>query len=254
MVDLDVCRPEEVLMHRRTLLRELTTRQDTQAIRIAVIGGSTTSQLVPLLELLLLHSGFRGTFFQGEYGRFYEDAVHDPQALIDFKPDVVYLHTSCYDVKTLPPVHCTEADLPGYIEAEMLRWRTLWTALEERVGCQIIQNNFERPALSTLGNMDAWASGSVPRFLAELNLRFAAEATGRRSLVLQDTDGLAASMGTRHWFDWERYYSYKVLLTPEAQLQVARSLTAMVRAMYGRSRKVLVLDLDNTLWGWRGRR
>ena len=236
-------------MHRRTLLRELAARPDAQAIRLAVIGGSTTSQLVPLLELLLLHSGFRATFYQGEYGRFYEDAVHDPQALIDFKPDLVYLHTSCYDAKNLPPVHCTEADLAGYLDAEMLRWRTLWTALEERLGCQIIQNNFERPALSTLGNMDAWAGGSVPRYLTELNLLFAREAATRRSLLLQDASGLAADLGTRHWFDWERYYSYKVLLTPEAQLQVARSLTAMVRAIYGRSRKVLVLDLDNTLWG-----
>ncbi len=37
--------------------------------------------------------------------------------------------------------------------------------------------------------------------------------------------------------------------TPEANLAIARSLTSMVRSMYGKSRKVLVLDLDNTLWG-----
>lgn len=30
---------------------------------------------------------------------------------------------------------------------------------------------------------------------------------------------------------------------------MARSLTAIVAALYGLSRKVLVLDLDNTLWG-----
>ena len=29
----------------------------------------------------------------------------------------------------------------------------------------------------------------------------------------------------------------------------ARSLTSMVRSLYGKSRKVLVLDLDNTIWG-----
>ena len=35
----------------------------------------------------------------------------------------------------------------------------------------------------------------------------------------------------------------------EASVALARSLASLVRAMYGQSRKVLVLDLDNTLWG-----
>ncbi len=45
------------------------------------------------------------------------------------------------------------------------------------------------------------------------------------------------------------YFSYKILTTTEANVAIARSLTALVRAVYGKSRKVLVLDLDNTLWG-----
>jgi len=52
-----------------------------------------------------------------------------------------------------------------------------------------------------------------------------------------------------HWFDWDRWFSYKILRTAEANLAMARSLASMVRAIYGKSRKVLVLDLDNTLWG-----
>jgi FkbH-like protein len=56
-------------------------------------------------------------------------------------------------------------------------------------------------------------------------------------------------MGLERWFDWERWFSYKILNTAEASLAMARSLTSMVRGLYGRSRKVLVLDLDNTLWG-----
>jgi FkbH-like protein len=35
----------------------------------------------------------------------------------------------------------------------------------------------------------------------------------------------------------------------EGSFAIASSLVALVRSLYGRSRKVLVLDLDNTLWG-----
>ena len=68
-------------------------------------------------------------------------------------------------------------------------------------------------------------------------------------LLLQDVNGISARLGLRQWFDWDRYFSYKILMTTEGNHALARSLASMVRAIYGKSRKVLVLDLDNTLWG-----
>ena len=152
-------------------------------------------------------------------------------------------------MRHLPPLACTEAELPGYVETELVRYREIWDSLEKKLGCQVIQNNFELPPHALLGNMDAVAAGGQSRFLLQLNVAFAQEPARRPKLLVQDVHGISASLGLRHWFDWPRYFSYKILLTAEANLELARSLTAMIRALYGRSRKVLVLDLDNTLWG-----
>jgi FkbH-like protein len=97
--------------------------------------------------------------------------------------------------------------------------------------------------------MDAVAPGGQSRFLAMLNLSFGEEATRRPKLLLQDVHAISANLGLRHWFDWDRYFAYKILLQPEANLTLARSLNSIIRAVYGKNRKVLVLDLDNTLWG-----
>ena len=249
MLNFFACAVDDILMKRRSLRRELLSRQGLQELRIAVLGGSTTEELVNFLELLLLAEGFQPVFHQSEYGRFYDDAVQDPQALIDFQPQLVYVHTSCLNVRNLPPLGCAEAELAGYVEAELARYREIWDSLEQKLGCQVIQNNFELPAHALLGNMDAVAAGGQSRFLLELNLAFAAEASRRPKLLLQDVHGISANLGLRQWFDWPRYFSYKILLTAEAHLELARSLSALVRALYGKSRKVLVLDLDNTLWG-----
>ena len=249
MLDLDFCSADDLVMRRNSLRRQLAAAEGLQDLRIAVLGGSTMDHLVNALELLLLANGFRPTFHKGEYGRFYEEAVHEAQHLAEFRPDLVYLHTSCRNVVNLPPVTCTEADLPNYVAAELNRYREIWDSLEQTIGCQIIQNNFEAPPYPILGNMDAVAPGGQSRFLAMLNLAFAEEATRRPKLLLQDVHGISANLGLRHWFDWDRYFAYKILLQPEANLTLARSLNAIIRAVYGKSRKVLVLDLDNTLWG-----
>jgi FkbH-like protein len=249
MIDTDFCSIDDILMKRRTLRRQLAASSDLRDLRIAVLGGSTTDEVVNLLELLLLSSGFRPVFRRSEYGRFYEDTVHDTQALVDFSPDLVYLHTSFLNVQHAPPVNCTEEDLGGHVEAEVTRYCQIWDSLEANLSCQIIQNNFETPPYASFGNMDAAASGGLSRFLIELNAAFAREAARRPRLLLQDVHGISARMGLKRWFDWSRYFAYKILLTAEANLELARSLNSLVKAIYGKGRKVLVLDLDNTLWG-----
>jgi FkbH-like protein len=236
-------------MQRKSLRRSLSAVEGLREIRIAVLGGSTTNEIVNILELILLFNGFRPTFHESEYGRFYEEAVIDPQSLISFRPDIVYIHTSCRNIKGPPPFSCTEADLPGYVNAELAFYRQIWDALETNLSCQVIQNNFELPPYAMLGNLDAVSPGGLSRFLTQLNIAFAQDIASRPRVLLQDVQGISARFGLKQWFDWDRYFSYKLLLTPEANLELARSLSALVKALYGKSRKALILDLDNTLWG-----
>jgi len=248
-MNLDQYTVDELFRKRLGLRRQLSAVEGLQPLRIAVLGGTTTHEVVDLLELFLLESGFKPVFHQSEYGRFYEDAVQDPADLIAFNPDIVYLHTSCLNVQSVPPVHCSEDEFQGYVDAEARRYRQIWQSIEQNVSAQIIQNNFETPPYAILGNFDAVWSGGAVRYFIALNMEFARSAATDPRLLLQDIHSLSARMGTAQWFDWDRYFSYKILTTTEANVAIARSLTSLVRAMYGKSRKVLVLDLDNTLWG-----
>jgi len=238
-----------LLLKRKNLRRQFSSAEGLHPIRIAVLGGSTTNEAVDLLEIFLLASGFQPTIHQSEYGRFYEDSVLDPGDLIAFAPDIVYVHTSCLNVQTLPPVDSSPGDLQSYIDAELERYKKIWQSIEQNLPAQIIQNNFELPPFAILGNKDVVVSGGATRFFLELNLAFARAAEANPRLLLQDVNSLSARMGLNQWFDWDRYFSYKILTTTEASAAIARSLTSIVRAIYGKSRKVLVLDLDNTLWG-----
>ncbi len=240
---------EDLLLNRKRLRRQLLTRPGLKPIRIAVLGGTTTSELVDFLEIFLLNDGFKPDFHQSEYGRYFEDAVLEPELVSAFKPDIVYLHTCSANLKHQPPASCNEHEFRSYVDAELDRFRSIWAALAALPGCQIIQNNFEFPASTTLGNLDSISPAGRTRFINELNREFAAEAARNPRLILQDLCAIAAAVGTRQWFDPARWFSYKLANSVEGTWEIASSLSALVRAMYGRSRKVLVLDLDNTLWG-----
>ena len=240
---------EELLRTGRRLKRELSSMAGLQPVRIAVLGGSTTNEVVSLWELLLLDKGFRPTFHVSEYGRYYEEAVHETQALVNFAPDLVYLHTHFRNVTNLPATGATETEFPEQLEAELERYRSIWRALTDAMACDIIQNNFEMPPYQLLGNLDSTVAGGPSRFYLALNAAFASEARKNARLRIQDLHAIAAHVGGAHWFDNDRWFSYKLPYTVEANRELAHSLTSLVLAMYGRSKKVLVLDLDNTCWG-----
>ena len=236
-------------MRRRSLRRQWEARGDLQPIRIAVLGGSTTSELVWMLNLWLHEGGFAPTFWESEYGRFYMDAVHDSDALVAFKPDVVYVHTSVFDIQSFAPLKASRADFESRVACELGRFQKIWKSITENIGCIIIQNNFELPPIAVLGNLDAVDIGGRTRFVTELNREFALAANDNPQLLIQDVCSISARIGTDRWFDLQRWFSYKLLTSLEGSRALAMSLSALVRAMYGKTKKVLVLDLDNTLWG-----
>ena len=240
---------DEIFLKRRQLRRQLLAQDGLRPLRIAVLGGTTTQEMVDLSELLLLGDGFKTEFWQSEYGRFYEDAVLEPTLIADFKPDLVYLHTCSINLKNLPSISTSEGEFAQYVEAEMSRYRAIWSSLERSVGSQIIQNNFELPQQALLGNLDAVSFGGATRFVLEMNRQFALAAAGNPRLTIQDQCSISARVGLNQWFDAERWFSYKIVTTLEGSFALASSFAALVRALYGRSRKLLVLDLDNTLWG-----
>jgi FkbH-like protein len=240
---------DDLLQRRKKLRRQLLERSDLKDIRIAILGGSTTNEVADLLEVLLLQDGFRPTFHQSEYGRFYEDAVLEPEEVAAFRPDLIYIHTCSVNLLNAPPVSSSEAEFSTFVESELNRYRAIWTSLGNAVGCQVVQNNFELPAHAILGNLDTVSAGGLTRFILKINRQFAFEAAANPRLTLQDICSISARIGLDRWYDSDRWFRYKLAHTEEANFAIASSLTAVVRALYGRSRKLMVLDLDNTLWG-----
>ncbi len=248
-MDLGSSLVEELLRKRKRLRRELLETPHLQPLKLAILGGSTTNEVADLLELLLLSAGLAPDIYQSDYNKYYEEAVHDRERLQAFQPDIVYIHTHYNNIQQFPPVAASDTGFSERLAAETARFGRIWSSLHEKVGCQIIQNNFEHPPHPVLGNLDSVVYGGQTRFIYGLNLEFAQASQSNRKLLIQDLNAIAAGVGLTRWFDWDRWHSYKILTTPEGSLAIAKSLASIIGAISGRVKKCLVLDLDNTLWG-----
>ncbi|MBO4749451.1 MAG: HAD-IIIC family phosphatase [Lachnospiraceae bacterium] len=239
-----------VRMKKRGIKRELLA-ENTQRIHkeIAVLGGSTTAEIIDVLELFLLDAGIEPSFYESEYGQFYEDAVFPNERLDAFAPDLIYIHTSFRNLKNLPVVADDAAAVEAKLAEELTRFQTVWENLREKYHCPVIQNNFELPLLRLLGNQDGVFLQGQTSFVRELNRRFADCVRATDGLYLHDLEYLSARFGLDAFSDPFYWHMYKYCMSFQAIPEFAYSLACVIKSIFGKNKKGLVLDLDNTLWG-----
>jgi len=239
----------EILRKREVLKKELLQQENLVPVRIAILGGSTTSELRKMLELFLLANGIKPAFYESGYNRYRDDVLFENPELWQFKPDIVFFHTTWRNVSHFPDLLEQEARVEERVSSELARFTELWEKVHSELGALIVQNNFDLPNLRLLGNLEAAQSFGRVNFLMRLNTEFARYARSHSRLLISDIHYLAAEVGLDAWAGNQYWYNFHMAISPAATLALARNLAGMLQAVYGRSRKCLVLDLDNTLWG-----
>lgn len=240
-----------ILRKRKALRRELLARDGVNYIdkRIAILGGSTTFEIKNLLEVFLLKAGIRPTFYESDYNKFYEDAIFSNAALDEFNPEVIILFTNSFNIINRPNFNDTAADVERKLDEEFSRFKNMWESLTRRFSAVIIQNNFEMTWCNILGNLDAVSNFGMARYISTLNEKFAVYAETHKNFYIHDINRLSAQIGLNKWHNRLEYCSYKFAMSLEVMPQVANNLANIVKAIFGLSKKCLVLDLDNTIWG-----
>ena len=217
--------------------------------KIAVLGGSTTHDIIMILELFLLDRGIRPEFYECEYARYWEDVMFDNPELKEFAPDIIYIHTSNRNIRQYPALSMSEEEAEGLLAADYDHFEKMWGKIENTYHCPVIQNNFEYPFYRVLGNADATDIHGRVNYINRLNAMFAAYARDHKDFFIQDINYLSAVYGLDKWSDPLYWHMYKYALSMEAIPTLAYNLSNIIKSIYGKNKKALALDLDNTLWG-----
>ena len=111
---------EALLRKKRALRRELAAQPGLVEKKVAIVSGTTVGEVKNMLELFLLNSGIRPTFWEGPYGLYYESIAFDDGSLAAFAPDVIYIHTSVHNLQNLPVPADSAANVNEARKAERL--------------------------------------------------------------------------------------------------------------------------------------
>lgn len=228
------------------LLAEEAVASGEPVRRVAVVGDLTSDLLGHAVACAIAMEGELPLIHCTPYGLLLQQCLDPGSDLHAFRPELAVLVPDWRQTVDPLPVDAPADSVMAVTQARVRLFAAAWSALEAG-NCSIIQHTLVPPASLLRGVADRRSEASTARRVAALNDALLQEAAGRVTWL--EADRLAAQVGLAAWTSPRFYHAGKLGFDPRFLPDYLPWLRGAWRAATGRAKKLLVLDLDDTLWG-----
>ena len=199
--------------------------------RVRVLGVCTTAWIPPVLTAVAWGRGSALTVTDGDY-----DSILQEVDLGDV-PEVLVL---------LPWTQRLYAgdDAAGAVAGEVVFWESAWG---RRRGAKLVMVGYDYTSAGPAGVTQSGAAGGQVDRVRAVNAALRARLPVGAAWV--DLEQISGDAGRRQFYDPRRYHWTKQPFSESGNLELCRHLHAAVRSVTTGPKKLVVCDLDNTLWG-----
>jgi FkbH-like protein len=215
--------------------------------RLGIVSNATSHFMAPALIATAARYGIVLECVESNYGQVMQEALSADSAVNRSRPDAVLVALDYRGLALDAPIGDTGA-VEGVMERALGELRTVRDALRRNSGASCIFQTVARPVELSFGSLDLALAGTRRHMIDLFNRRLSADLAGKEDLLL-DVAGLAETVGLSAWHDPALWNIGKIPFA-NTYLPIYADLTCrLIAAVRGKSRRCLILDLDNTLWG-----
>jgi len=220
--------------------------------KLAILRSFTVEPIVPLLRSEAFAYGIDLEVHVGDFNTYVQDMVDGQSSLYRFAPNAVVL--AVRTDQAAPELWRDFADLAPEVAQQaaerVVRGYEQWIgAFRKHSQAALIVHSLERPSSPSLGVLDSQSEAGQSGLLRQINRELRRIAEGFHGVYTLDYDALVARHGCELWHDETKWLTARLPIAAGYLLQMAREWMRFIVPLSGRTAKVLVVDLDNTLWG-----
>lgn len=230
-----------------------TLRQEGRALapltpfKLGILGNGTLDPIVTSLVATAPRHGIALECIKADFAQTVQEALSPDGAINRFAPDAVLL---ALDHRGLPlrPGHHTEETSAENVAEAIAYVRALRDGFRLHSKALCIVQTLAPPPETLFGNFDRAAPGTLARLIADFNTALVKSLHDTEDVLL-DVAALASTVGLANWHSPTQWNIAKLAFDAKALPLYADHVGRILGALRGKSRKCLVLDLDNTVWG-----
>lgn len=234
----------------RLNLEELKVPSEKR-IKVALLSSFTIDPLGMYIDIKSRLVGLYPEIYIGPFNQYQQEILDKGSKLYAFKPDVVILAVQAESL--LGEDFCSEfvkSSGKEQYQTEIIdQFEKLLSVLTSRTNALILVNNFIVPSFTPLGILDNKVDMGLKSFFYGLNQRLTDLYRKSNQVYVVELEGVASKHGKSRCLNFQMYYRGSFVFSESFLPVIADEYMGYIKALKNLSRKCIVLDLDNVLWG-----
>lgn len=220
-------------------------------IKIAILGSFTLNGFAETLNVKCHNIGINASFYVNNYNQYINELIDKNSGFYKFKPDISFLLVdakSIFGDPYIDPYKVSEKKRRDLVRHGFKALRALVNNFTKYGHGILVMNNFDVPTYSPVGILEPKQRFGLFDMARRMNQHIS-DFNQRRSVFIFDYDSFISGIGKKNTVNDKLLYLADMKISPDLIPVLCEEYMRYVKAVRGLTKKCIVLDLDNTLWG-----
>ena len=218
----------------------------TDFYSLAILGNCATQHLAKAIKGYAYEEKIALTVFDADYNQIDAQVMDNNSELYQMTPDFT-LFWLC--TEKLYEAFCQSTNRSDFANQIITSLEGYWNRVNQQYKTTILQFNFTQIDDRVFGNYGNKTPDSFLFQIRKLNYLLMEKCTQYKNVFIIDIEYLQQIYGEDGIKENKMYYIAKMPLSTKILPEVAKQTIDVIKAMKGKMKKCVILDLDNTLWG-----
>jgi FkbH-like protein len=221
-------------------------------LRITILRNITVEPIELYLKYLAYSIGYRAEVKFGGGDGFVNESIQGDVKILNSDTDFVFIFTPLFALSPLLDInftHLTSSQINKEENALLELFVTTIQGIRKQTDATILWHSLEAPLYPTMGIQDGQMRSGQLNVIARLNegLRDSLANTG--NAYVSNVGACLARLGAQQFYDTRYWHLARSPYSRQGLAEIAKEDFKFIRALKGKSKKCIILDCDNTLWG-----
>jgi FkbH-like protein len=234
------------------IYKQIAKELNFPVLKIAILRSITIEPMLPFIKVKSFENKINPELYLGEYNIIDQEILNKNSGLYNFKPDILIIFSRPEEICPRfvdSYLRLSSKEIETEIKNVLDKIESLISTFRNNSNAKIILHNFELPEFPIFGIIDIQHERSQKRVFEKIDTGIAEIVKKYEEVYLLDYEHLVSLYGKKNWFDEKLWFMAKAPISRVGLEALANEYVKYFRAMLGLTKKCIVLDLDNTLWG-----
>ncbi len=243
---------EKSLQYYLTKANEQKINSFQKQVKIGFLSSFTINGLAETLQVKCAENNVGCEYYVGSYDQYSQEILSKNSELYKFCPDIVFL---LLDTRSLfgdifhDPTSLNIEQRKLLISTKLQEIKNLASIFSRNSNSKLIISNLAIPISSSFGINETKQDYGFREMILTLNSELVSIFRDQNNIFVYDFNIFSSKHGQKNIFDLKNFLFGDIQINLDYIPHLAHELQSYVNAFLGLTKKCIVLDLDNTLWG-----